>query len=840
MKKNSLFFILFILIISTTYAKRKKDKNAPQKDSLTKRKSSIEEFTKRCKKYDGLFVLYQDTLNGSLYLLITKSQFNKEYIYFSNTVNAISGIGFRGSYRANDIIVFRKNFDRIDLVKLNTSFYYNPTSPLSKSSNANVSHSIVVSERIESQDESKGFYLIKADNIYLTESLDRIKYNSSSSSKLGLGSLNKEKTRYTKLKNFTSNTDVEVEYVYDNYAPTITTQNDVADVRYVSITLYHSFVEIPNPNFKPRRYDARVAHNHVTVEDLTSLQDYHSYNDFIHKWHLVKKDSSAQLSEPVEPITFWIENTTPYEFRETIKEAVLKWNNVFEKIGFKNVIQVFIQPDTAAWEAEDIHYNVIRWVPSPHPAVGGLGPQLVDPRTGQIIASDILLEYLSIRNRINYSSLVDNGFLEDVNGCQAAAFLNYDENALLITLDTEKESSVKEKLMKQFISYLVIHETGHALGLAHNFMGGMLYSIDDLKNNQKEVYQNGLAGSIMDYFTSNYLFFDESKDNFIVLPDQPGICDYWSIECAYADELANDQKRLQKIASQLTNPIFQVGYGEEAMNQLDRGIDPRVMLFDWSNDPISYEIEKIKFLNKKIIELKSHYLKKNSNQPYTKLAYMYANLVYEKNLSSLILSRYIGGVFVNKNWGPTNFSKPFTPVSYDEQKKAMQTLSTYFFSVENKDLPIDLFPYLKREKRGNELSHYEDTKIHDAILTGQRIALVHLLSTTTLKRIINTSIYGNTYTIDEMMADLTTALFKKDLTKNISTLRQNIQLDYIDQLIAHIESSYDKIIQRVAFQEIKKIEKMMASTLNKSDLNSSTNSHKLFILQKIKHALSNN
>ena len=116
------------------------------------------------------------------------------------------------------------------------------------------------------------------------------------------------------------------------------------------------------------------------------------YRDVINRWHLVKKNSEAELSEPVEPIVWWMENTTPENIRDLIRTAALKWNEAFEKAGFKNALQIELQPDDSDWDAGDIRYNVLRWTSSPQPPFGGYGPSLANPRTGQIIAADIMLE----------------------------------------------------------------------------------------------------------------------------------------------------------------------------------------------------------------------------------------------------------------------------------------------------------------------------------------------------------------------------------------------------------------------------------------------------------------
>ena len=150
---------------------------------------------------------------------------------------------------------------------------------------------------------------------------------------------------------------------------------------------------MPDDNYSPRFDDTRVGYFTTQTNNMTSL-DQVNYRDFINRWRLEKKYPGKSLSEPVKPIVYWIENTTPVEFRQIIKNAVESWNIAFEKAGFKNAIQVNIQSDSANWDAGDIRYNVLRWTSSPKPPWGGYGPSFVNPKTGEILGADIMLEWI--------------------------------------------------------------------------------------------------------------------------------------------------------------------------------------------------------------------------------------------------------------------------------------------------------------------------------------------------------------------------------------------------------------------------------------------------------------
>ena len=157
---------------------------------------------------------------------------------------------------------------------------------------------------------------------------------------------------------------------------------------------------MPENNYVPRFEDPRVGYFAPQITDMTSADDPTPYRDMIHRWNLEKKNPGQARSEVIEPITWWIENTTPHEFRGAIEEEVLAWNKAFEKAGLINAVVVKTQPDDAEWDAGDIRYNVLRWTSSPTPPFGGYGPSFVNPRTGQILGADIMLEFVYFTNRV--------------------------------------------------------------------------------------------------------------------------------------------------------------------------------------------------------------------------------------------------------------------------------------------------------------------------------------------------------------------------------------------------------------------------------------------------------
>ena len=209
---------LGVLLSFGSFARDKKPTEAPKNQPS---KSTITEKVKACKKQDGLFPLYQDTSNGAMYLLVKKDLLNKKFIYFSYTENGVVAAGhFRGSFRDNMVFTIKRYFDRIEFIEQNTEFYFDTTNAISKAADANISNAVLVSQKILA--EENGSMLLDANAIFLGENMSQIKptpFPGSMGQMSLLGMLNKEKSKYIKTRNYPANTDILVEYVYDNPSP---------------------------------------------------------------------------------------------------------------------------------------------------------------------------------------------------------------------------------------------------------------------------------------------------------------------------------------------------------------------------------------------------------------------------------------------------------------------------------------------------------------------------------------------------------------------------------------------------------------------------------------------
>ena len=786
----------------------------------------IKDKTKGCEVFDGLFKIYQNKKNGKSFIEIDTSHLDKEFIYFSYIENGVTDAGaVKGSYRGSKIIKISKFYNKIDFTINNTRYYFDEESQLSKASNTNINTPLIISEEIIVKNGDKTRFLINADNIFLNESLQQVKYSYPGGYKgFRLGNLSKSKTRYNKIRNYPDNTDVVVNYYYESKYPSRRGGEAITDSRNVSVLVQHSLVRMPDDNYIPRVDDTRVGFFTTQSNHMTTL-DQVNYRDFINRWRLEKKDPTKELSEPIKPIVYWIENTTPLEFRDIIKEGVERWNIAFKEAGFIDAVQVKIQPDTAEWDAGDIRYNVLRWTSSPNPPWGGYGPSFVNPRTGEILGADIMLEWSYVTNRIVADNLYNDNNLEDKNCCSAAHFqqvenslgLNYIKN---MNLGEEME----EELVKQSLYRLVLHEVGHTIGLNHNFKASALLTTDEL-NNKEIVDEKGVTSSVMDYPAIN---INKNPENQALFFDvKPGIYDIWAIQFGYTQFIENDSEGIDKILSRSTEKELAFANDALDMRSPGKGSDPNAMIYDLSSNQLDHSVDKINMVVDILKNLKSKYT--SDNDTYEELYRSYINLVYSYYQALNIVTRQIGGVYIDLSHTDQNSEKkPFESVDKETQKKAMDILAKYAFS--NKILlQEDLFPYLMKQRRGFNVS--SDPTIHQRILRYQNFLLNHLLNSRVLLRISNSSLYGNEYKLPYYMIDLRNSIFASDIDKNVSTIRQNIQVSYVNRLLSIVnsKSSYDNLAKTSAYYNLNWLKDNLDTKIG----NLQTRQHKEYILYLI-------
>lgn len=810
------------------------------------KKPTVAEKTKGNKKIEGLFTLYQDTATGSLQMYVRKDQLEKEFIYQSFSISGPTTLFLNQSMHRNTAVYkIKRAFDKLEFSEVNTNFYYDPKNAVSKSADVDKPEAVFFNDKFSIEDENG--YLISVDGLFLSEKMDPVKPQMAPSPMamfmFNLGGLNPTKSKYADIRSYPNNTDVVVDLSYDNPSTLASGGPDVVDPRYVRVRMQHSFLEMPKNDFRARRDDPRVGYFMQQRTNMTSISTV-PYKDMINRWFLKKKDPAAAISEPVEPIVFWVENTTPVEYRQIIVDAGLKWNEAFEKAGFKNAVQMKIMPDDAKWDPADIRYNVIRWVSSAQPSYGAIGPSFVNPRTGQILGSDITVEWYSgsaspiqdeLFNGPSMPQLIFPGMEhQHAFNCNIGTELKMQYTAGLTTLEATNASPEEVKAMhEQFLIYLIMHEMGHTLGLNHNMKSSQMLSPAEV-HNTAITRKIGLIGSVMDYPAIN-ISLDRSKQG-DYYTTKAGPYDIWAIEYGYTPfNESEEEAMLTKILSRSNDPKLAFGNDGDDMRAPGKAIDPRVNVNDMSSDAIAYAEERFKLVNNVMGKLVQKYTK--PGQSFAELRSRYSMLQGQRSGQINAVSRYIGGVYIDRSFPEQNSgNKPYTPTPYATQKKAMEVLTKYVFAPNAFEADTQVFPYLQMQRRGfNQPGNGEDFKVTNNFL-GLQVngALAHILNPITLQRINNTRLYGNEYGVVDVMSDLVKGIFDADINTNINMYRRYLQISFVKgaaNLIAPA-STLDEVSKSAALYTLRKLRTKLAAAVSPNEDTKAHRTHLIFLLDK--------
>lgn len=353
-------------------------KSSSKKSKFADFKKTVED----AKKIEGLFTLYQK--DQHLYAEIKPSMYNTELIAPMAIARGMASAGTPLNFGDEWILYFRRVGDKIQLVRKNIHYQAPKGTPLAKAVKQNFTDSILKSLPIVSMSPS-GAPLVDLADIFFTDF-----------AQLGIGSIDRSRTSWHKVKAFKNNIELQVEATYRSGRFGRSSQDDgVVDHRGVTLILHYSLSKRPKSGYKPRFADQRVGHFISATKDFGSKKSDTTFVRRINRWRLEKANPKAKLSPPKEQLIWWVEDTVPHEFRPYVEEGILEWNKAFRKIGFRNAIGVRWQNDDDDFDPEDINYCTFRWITTPYTfAMSGLR---ADPISGEMIDGDVIFDASWVR-----------------------------------------------------------------------------------------------------------------------------------------------------------------------------------------------------------------------------------------------------------------------------------------------------------------------------------------------------------------------------------------------------------------------------------------------------------
>ena len=648
--------IFIILLTQTSHINaQKNEKEVPIK--------SIDSLTFKMSKQEGLITTYQK--ESKVFFEISKELLDEDLLMVTRFVRLPANYQAylnAGSKTSQQLIHFKKKGSQILLTQESYVNIADQKDPISLSVALNNFPPILAVFKIKNIENDR--YLIDVSSYFSDDSPGFNIIRKGLKKEYGIGNPDGKRSYIDTLKSFPKNTEIRHTLTYK--ATSAPRSNPTSTL---SFQINHSIIALPENPMQIRYADERVGWFSLKKYNYSSEALKSDRIEIIRRWRLEPSDKEAydngELVSPIKPIIYYLDPATPMKWRPYFKQGVEDWAAVFEKAGFKNAIIAKDPPskeEDPQFSPEDIRYSTIRYVATT--TRNATGPSVSDPRSGEIIESDIIWYHNHLRSYRN-RYLLETG----------AA------NPKARTLDTpEKEIG---EMMRRVIS----HEVGHALGLPHNMKASSAYPIDSLRSGSF-TQKMGIATTIMDYARFNYVA--QPGDENIRFVRQLGPYDDYAIEWGYryfSNQTPESEKViLNEVVDQKSmNPLYMFGSG---------GNDPDTQTENIGDDPIKASEYGLK--NLKVVAENLENWTTTEGQSYEDLNELYNELisVYRRYIYHVI--RMVGGVnetLLNK--GQDNI--PYKNVDREEQRLALSFLDVHLWTTQNWLMQKSLISKIKEE-----------------------------------------------------------------------------------------------------------------------------------------------
>lgn len=780
------------------------------------------EFTE---EQEGLFKIHRK--RQEVHLEIAPEDLERTYLL---ALTLSRGIGARrilgGSTMNTAVVRLQREGDAIRLVEINPRFRADENTALARSVDLSYGESVLFSFPIVSAREEDGHILVDLSSFLLSDYAGleiRMAHVIGSPARI-----DRDRSTIGTIKSFPQNLELDVSFTFTPAKPENARLETVPDARYIPVGVHYSLSLLEETGYRPRLADSRLGY-FLTVHKDFSRDDRRTYfRRYINRWHLVKQDSAAELCEPVEPIIFYIDHTVPEEYVPWVKEGIELWQGAFEAAGFKNAIQAIPAPDDPDFAPEDVRYNTVRWAVSSEPSYGAIGPSRVDPRTGQILDADVLIEASLIHAwKTGWSTMTGQKPSELPGGAVAALW--GDDAALPPEVQWLAEMTgglsghmaaelgealalngalahtalvargviapgevLPDSILGEAMKWLVCHEVGHTLGLRHNFKSSSTMPYEKL-HDRDYVDAHGF-GSVMEYVPPNIALSEEEQGYYY--RGLLGEYDYWVIRYGYtpidAETPEGELPVLQAIAAEAAaNPGLAYATDEDAY--IAAAVDPLTAVFDISSDPLAWRRTMLNLARGLLSDGRLEERALADGDDYMHLRNMTMRLIWQIARSLNGASRFIGGQYFHRDHkGDPGAREPLVPVEPAKQREALQMILEEGLRDDVLPVPPKLLSRLSPSRWGHWGSRIwhagfrMDFPLHDLVM-WTHLGLVYRLTDPMRLSLVSELAYKqeDAVTAAEIFDGLTERVWEDLETRplRISSFRRNLQRVHAGRLV---------------------------------------------------------
>ena len=717
--------------------KPKIDKNAPKPYS--------EVITKEAITDEGLFSVHK--IGADRYYEIPDSLLGKEMLMVSRIAKTANGIGFGGGKINTQVLRWEKKENMINLRVVSHDIVADDDLPIKEAVVNSNFEPVLFSFKIEAlrNDSIVKSSVIKASDLF-SKDVKALGMPDSYRKRYKVTRLDSDKSFIESIKSYPLNIEARHVKTYIASAPPSN-----SSLGTISVEINNSMILLPENPMKRRYFDRRVGWFKRDQVDY-GLEDQKTKTvSFLDRWRLEVKDEDVakfkrgELVVPKKQIVYYIDRATPKKWVPYIKQGIEDWQVAFEAAGFKDAIIAKDPPtveEDPEWSPEDVRYSVVRYLASPIPNANG--PHVSDPRTGEILESDINWYH-------NVMSLLRNWFF-----VQTAA------------INPEAQTDAfKDEVMGRLIRFVSSHEVGHTLGLPHNMGSSSAYPVDSLRS-ASFTKKYGTAPSIMDYARFNYVAQPEDKG--VALMPNIGIYDKYAIEWGYRpilDTSAEDEKPIldQWILKHDGDPLYRFGH-----QQAGDVVDPSSQTEDLGDNAIlasQYGIKNLQRIVPNLIQWTEE-----DGKDYDELDTLYKQVLSQFNRYMGHVSNNIGGVYENHKTYDQE-GAVYTLVSKDHQRNAIQFLHKELFETPQWMIDKDLFSKIEYSGAVERIRSMQERTLNNILSLGKMARLIE-----------QETLYGSkALSLVEMTSSLRKGIWSELYSgKSIDTYRRNLQKAHIDRL----------------------------------------------------------